>query len=70
MKTLIPAYGRDYTKKADIVADLKADKDFKLVDFMSESYANLEDLKACGIDKVQVRYKKLTALTVIDVSKL
>ena len=33
MLTLIPAYGRDYRSKKDVIADLNANKDFLAADY-------------------------------------
>ena len=60
MKTiLIPAYGRDYTSKAKVLADFHADKDFIISDIASRwdgKSANKPDLKGFTI---QFRYAGL-----------
>jgi hypothetical protein len=68
--TLVPAYGRDYKSKAEVIADLKAGKDFSVADFQSSGYTNLEDLKKLGVQSVNVRYKRLASVTVVDIRKL
>jgi hypothetical protein len=42
--TLMPAYGRDYNKRADIVADLNAGMDFKYQSFNGDGYCSIRDL--------------------------
>lgn len=64
MLTLIPAYGRDYAKKADIVADLKANKDF--LESFSYRPINRQDLKELGHKQVLIRYKNLLKVTSIN----
>jgi hypothetical protein len=70
---LIPAYGRDYKSKKEIQADLEANKDFVIAD-MSSQYdgkpVNLEQLQEAGERTINVRYKRLTEVTVFQVAKL
>lgn len=70
---LIPAYGRDYKSKKEIQADLEANKDFVIAD-MSSQYdgkpVNLEQLQEVGERTINVRYKRLTEVTVFQVAKL
>ena len=42
--TLVPAYGRDYTKRADIIADLNAGQDFRMETFNFSGYCSIRDL--------------------------
>ena len=63
MMTLTPAYGRDYTSKAKVLADLKAGKDFIINDIQSRwdgSYINLEQIT----EPVMIRYQRLTKVFV------
>lgn len=53
--TLLPAYGRKYTNKAQAEADLKANKDFVLTGFFGSGYVNLADLKGFA-DSVKIYY--------------
>lgn len=65
--TLLPAYGRDYKKKAEILADLNTDKDFILSDIRS-ALINKEQLIGEGIKSVVVRYsqhRKVTSLKLV-----
>ncbi len=74
--TLTPAYGRDYTARKAIVADLNAGKDFifsKWGHADDGRLANLESLNdALGRGsemKVNVRYKRLAAITVVTITR-
>lgn len=71
--TLVPAYGRDYTSKAKLLADWNAGKDFVIAD-MSSPYdgkpANKEDLTRAGYKNVNIRYKKMRQVAVIKLSSL
>jgi len=42
--TLTPAYGRDYSKRADIIRDLNDGKDFVANDYNGSEYINLSQL--------------------------
>lgn len=67
--TLSPAYGRDYTSKAKVEADLRADRDFILHGLGGRAtYCNLTDLPDDG--RVLVRYRALRAVAVFDIAKL
>jgi len=71
--TLVPAYGRDYKSKKAVQADLAANKDFTICDISCQydgKYANLQDLKAAGYEELNVRYKRLTMVTVIKMSEV
>ncbi len=65
--TLLPAYGRDYKKKADIASDLNANKDFLISD-IRPALINKEQLVSEGIKSVVVRYgnqRKVTSLKLV-----
>ena len=65
--TLLPAYGRDYKKKADIASDLNANKDF-LISNIRPALINKEQLISEGIKSVVVRYgnqRKVTSLKLV-----
>lgn len=53
----IPAYGRDYTSKAAVLADWKANKDFQIMDLRMSGYINREQAAKENIT-VNVRYAK------------
>jgi len=63
MMTLTPAYGRDYTSKAKVMADLKANKDFIINEF-----GNRYDGKPINLEQidqpVMIRYQRLTKVFV------
>lgn len=54
----VPAYGRDYTSKAQVMADWDAEKDFLIVTFGEEGYINKPQLTK-GIT-LMVRYQHQT----------
>ncbi len=65
MKTLTPAYGRDYTSAAKVKGDYNANKDFILRDISSRwdgAYINKQDL---GNESVVLRYSKLSKTVVV-----
>ena len=65
--TLLPAYGRDYKRKADIALDLNADKDF-LISGIRPVLVNKEQLVSEGIKSVVVRYgdqRKVTSFKLV-----
>lgn len=63
--TLIPAYGRDYTSKAKMLADWNADKDF--LDALSGRAINRQDAIDAGIPSVSIRYKRMTMQVIVQV---
>ena len=65
--TLLPAYGRDYKRKADIASDLNTDKDF-LISSIRPVLVNKEQLICEGIKSVVVRYgdqRKVTSFKLV-----
>ena len=68
MLTVIPAYGRDYTSKAQIQADWDANKDFIIQDMSSPydgKYINKTNTTAEDFGSLKVRYNKLRNIVVI-----
>ena len=63
MRSLIPAYGRDYTKQADILAAWDAGKDFR--DVNEGCYLNRADAEALHTMRVKVRYAKQTKALIL-----
>ncbi len=59
----VPAYGRDYKSKAEVMADWKAGKDFLIQDMQLSGYVNKADKPTDMV--LNVRYKKLTMVCVI-----
>ena len=66
---LTPAYGRDYTSKAQVQADWDADKDFILNDFSSRwdgKPINRSQIESeSGVRYVNIRFKKMRNVHVI-----
>lgn len=66
--TIVPAYGRDYKSKKEVMQDWEAGKDFQINCMMHPrdgSYVNKEDAPKGAT--LNVRYKKLTQVCVIKV---
>ena len=66
--TLVPAYGRDYKSKKDLLADFDGGKDFKIQDISCQwdgSYAGKQELVDNGYKTVNIRYKKLANVAVV-----
>jgi hypothetical protein len=65
--TLIPAYGRDYKSKRDVMKDWTDGKDFQIQDISSKwdgSYTSRRDKDKLGV--VTIRYNKLRDLHIIN----
>jgi hypothetical protein len=60
--TAVPAYGRDYHSKAEVLADWNAGKDFRLEP--SGQYINQDD-KPDDVT-LKIRYRNLTSVIIID----
>lgn len=70
MKTLTPAYGRDYTSAAKVKVDWNAKKDFIIADFFDKydgKPINITDAKNAGFTSVMIRYSKLAKIVVIKI---
>ena len=67
----VPAYGRDYKSKKEILPDWEAGNDFKICDMSSPDdgrYVNKEDAeKDSGVWEVHVRYAKLAKIAAIRI---
>ena len=61
---VVPAYGRDYKNKAEVLSDLQGGRDFQLT--TTQQYLNIDNMIQHDF-KVIVRYGKL--LKVVDVTK-
>lgn len=69
--TVSPAYGRDYTKRADALQAWQDGKDFRIEGFghYAGAYVSSRDagqLRADGYDSISIRFKKLTQQAFID----
>ena len=65
--TLLPAYGRDYKSKKAFINDIKSNKDFIVAE--SRQYINKQQFKELNINEFNIRYKNLTEVKRINVSK-
>ncbi len=69
--TLVPAYGRDYKSKGEVLVDLMADKDFDLAGITGSGKINLAELRQDAVVKgpqqVNIRYKRLQNVMVLTV---
>lgn len=66
---IVPAYGRDYKSKKEVMADWDANKDFLVQDMFKSGYINKEQaLKELKGQNLQVRYKKLTQVFMLKVA--
>jgi hypothetical protein len=64
---LSPAYGRDYTKVADVLEAFLAGKDFILESLEGGTYANLEDLQRTQQREVKIYYSKKRKCCIVKV---
>ena len=63
--TVVPAYGRDYTSKAKVLADWNANKDFIIQDLFNPydgKPANKSDLRGYTVN---IRYSNLMKILVV-----
>jgi len=70
MTTLIPAYGRDYRSKKEVIAAWESGKDFIIADVFDiwdGKPCNLESARDAGMHRVNIRYKQLTQICVVTV---
>ena len=59
----IPAYGRDYKSKKEVLADWNAGKDFLVQDVVESGYISKNDKPADVV--LNIRYKQLTMVCVV-----
>ena len=68
--TVSAAYGRDFKSKKEILNYWNSNKDFQNLDPMvSGAYVNKEDAKRFKVGYLNVRYKNLMNIAVINVSE-
>ena len=67
--TVSAAYGRDFKSKKEILNYWNSNKDFQNLGISQGAYINKQDAKRLEINCLMVRYKNLTNIAVIDVSK-
>ena len=66
--TLVPAYGRDYKSKKDLLAAFDENLDFKIADISCPwygKYAGKRELLEHGYTEANIRYKKLSNVAVV-----
>jgi hypothetical protein len=64
--TVVPAYGRDYKSKAEVLTDFRAGKDFQMQSIQhGTGYCSIKDF-APGVT-VNIRYKRLTMVLPVKV---
>jgi hypothetical protein len=68
LSTLVPAYGRDYKSKKELLADFAANKDFHLQTYNGSTYVNREQVEQLKEREVMVRYSKCTKVTILKFS--
>ena len=69
--TLTPAYGRDYSSKANVLADWDANKDFIIQDIRLSGYVSksqVPDLIRDGINKIMLRYNKMHMVVLLKLN--
>lgn len=66
---VLPAYGRDYKNKKQILADYLANKDFEVSDISNKGKINKSDCLRMGIACLIVRYRNNQRLASINVIK-
>ena len=67
--TVRNAYGRDFKSKKEILEHYNSNKDFQNLGISSGAYVNKKDAKRFKVGYLNVRYKNLMNIAVIDVSK-
>jgi len=68
--TVTAAYGRDFKSKKEILNYWNLNRDFQNLDPMvSGAYVNKQDAKRFKVGFLNVRYKNLRNIAVINVSK-
>jgi hypothetical protein len=65
-----PSYGREYTKKADILADWRANMDFTIESMEQYGrYINLQDAELGDVTSINVRYSNMRKVAVLTKTK-
>ena len=63
------AYGRDFKSKKEILNYWNSNRDFQNLGIQQTGYINKQDAKRFKVGYLNVRYKNLMNIAVIDVSK-
>tara|TARA_B100001029_G_C14864669_1_gene341023 strand:+ start:201 stop:434 length:234 start_codon:yes stop_codon:yes gene_type:complete len=66
---VLPAYGRDYKNKKEILKDYLENKDFQVLGITNHPYLNKSDCLRMGIACLIVRYRNNQRLASINVIK-
>ena len=67
--TVSAAYGRDFKSKKEILNYRNSNRDFQNLDIFETGYINKQDGKKYKVCFLNVRYRDLRNIAVIDVSK-
>ena len=67
--TVRNAYGRDFKSKREILEHYNSNKDFQNLGINQGAFVNKKDAKRFKVGYLNVRYKNLMNIAVIDVSK-
>ena len=67
--TVSAAYGRDFKSKKEILNYWNENRDFQNLGISQGAYINKQDAKRFKVGYLNVRYKNLMNIAVIDVSK-
>ena len=67
--TVSAAYGRDLKSKKEILNYWNSNRDFQNLGINETGYVNKQDAKKYKVGFLNVRYKNLMNIAVIDVSK-
>ena len=67
--TVSAAYGRDFKSKKEILNYWNSNRDFQNLGISQGAYINKQDAKRFKVGYLNVRYKNLMNIAVIDVSK-
>lgn len=65
--TLVPAYGKDYKSKKEVLADWTEGKDFQIASFGPDDgrYCSIRDFHSDSGVVLNIRYKRLTQICVV-----
>lgn len=68
--TLVPAYGRDYKSKKEVLADWESGKDFRMEGMYGSGYVSKDGLpllKDAGFTHLHFRYRRLEQVAVVPI---
>jgi len=70
MLTVSGAYGRDYTSREAVLADLRANKDFAVRTYGASGYTSVAELRQLGHTQVAVRYAGDRKVFIVKLSEV